>query len=71
MPIVVSRVKLLFVYKLMLDYNVLPISLCLKFGFDNDLHVQNTMVHMYCCGREGIEFARKMFNEMCKRDSVS
>ena len=71
MPIVVPRVKLLCMYKLMLDYNVLPISLCLKFGFDNDLHVPNTIVHMYCSGREWIEFARKVFNEMCKRDSVS
>ncbi|KAJ9184019.1 hypothetical protein P3X46_007803 [Hevea brasiliensis] len=43
----------------------------LKFGFDNDVHVQNTMVHMYCCGRGGIEFARKVFDEMGKMDSVS
>ncbi|KAM7258823.1 hypothetical protein ACFE04_014564 [Oxalis oulophora] len=43
----------------------------LKYGFDDDLHVSNTMVHMYCGCRGGIEFARKMFDEMHKLDSVS
>ncbi|KAK9280479.1 hypothetical protein L1049_014171 [Liquidambar formosana] len=43
----------------------------LKFGFDNDVHVQNTLVHMYCCCRGGIQFARIVFDEMPKLDSVS
>ncbi|CAN6583655.1 unnamed protein product [Malus baccata var. baccata] len=42
-----------------------------KFGFDADVHVCNTMVHMYCCCGGGIEFARKVFDEMPKLDSVS
>lgn len=42
-----------------------------KFGFDDDVHVCNTMVHMYCCCGGGIEFARKVFDEMPKLDSVS
>ncbi|EEF46980.1 pentatricopeptide repeat-containing protein, putative [Ricinus communis] len=91
----VSKGKALCMYKLMLEYDVLPnkftypfvLKACagigylnlgksvhgsvLKFGFDNDVHVQNTMVHMYCCGRDGIEFAREVFDEMCKRDPVS
>ncbi|CAI0415035.1 unnamed protein product [Linum tenue] len=25
----------------------------LKFGFDDDIHVQNTLVHMYCCDTHG------------------
>ncbi|CAK9174231.1 unnamed protein product [Ilex paraguariensis] len=43
----------------------------LKVGFDDDVHVLNTMVHMYgcCCG--GIEFGRKVFDEMPKSDPVS
>ncbi|KAK7320693.1 hypothetical protein VNO77_30397 [Canavalia gladiata] len=43
----------------------------LKFGFEDDLHVQNTMIHMYCCCEEGVEFARKVFDESPKRDSVT
>ncbi|KAA8521554.1 hypothetical protein F0562_012227 [Nyssa sinensis] len=43
----------------------------LKIGFDTDLHVQNTTVHMYCCCGGGIEFARMLFDEMPKLDSVS
>ncbi|CAL5358967.1 unnamed protein product [Camellia sinensis] len=43
----------------------------LKIGFDTDLHVQNTMVHMYCCCGGGLEFARTLFDEMPKPDSVS
>ncbi|XP_065848357.1 pentatricopeptide repeat-containing protein At4g21065-like [Euphorbia lathyris] len=90
-----SKSKSLFMYKLMLQYNVLPnkftfpfvLKACagigdlnlgksvhgsvLKFGFDDDVHVQNTMVHMYFCNIEGIEFARKVFDEMPKLDSVS
>ncbi|CAL2234857.1 unnamed protein product [Prunus armeniaca] len=42
-----------------------------KFGFDDDVHVCNTMVHMYCCCNGGIESARKVFDEMPKLDSVS
>ncbi|KAI6681381.1 hypothetical protein NL676_035262 [Syzygium grande] len=42
-----------------------------KFGFDEDVHVQNTMVHMYSCCGGGIEFARKVFDGMTKLDSVS
>ncbi|KAL0016373.1 hypothetical protein SO802_003442 [Lithocarpus litseifolius] len=42
-----------------------------KFGFDDDVHVQNTMVHMYCCCNGGINYARKVFDEMPKLDSVS
>lgn len=43
----------------------------LKFGFDDDVHVLNTMVHMYCCCDSGIGFARNVFDEMPKLDSVS
>ncbi|XP_061376457.1 pentatricopeptide repeat-containing protein At4g21065-like [Gastrolobium bilobum] len=42
-----------------------------KFGFEDDLHVQNTMIHMYCCSEEGFEFARKVFDESPKTDSVT
>ncbi|XP_027332724.1 pentatricopeptide repeat-containing protein At4g21065-like [Abrus precatorius] len=42
-----------------------------KFGFEDDLHVQNTMVHMYCCCEEGVEFARKVFDGSTKTDSVT
>ncbi|KAK3032406.1 hypothetical protein RJ639_036423 [Escallonia herrerae] len=42
-----------------------------KVGFDDDIHVSNTMVHMYSCCGGGIGFARKVFNEMPKSDSVS
>lgn len=42
-----------------------------KFGFDDDLHVQNTMIHMYCCCNEGVEYARKVFDETPKLDSVT
>ncbi|XP_010250083.1 PREDICTED: pentatricopeptide repeat-containing protein At4g21065-like [Nelumbo nucifera] len=42
-----------------------------KFGFDTDLYVQNTMVHMYACCVGGIEFARKVFDEMPKTSHVS
>ncbi|KAK4600816.1 hypothetical protein RGQ29_010432 [Quercus rubra] len=42
-----------------------------KFGFDDDVHVQNTTVHMYCCCNGGINYARKVFDEMPKLDSVS
>ncbi|KDP33607.1 hypothetical protein JCGZ_07178 [Jatropha curcas] len=90
-----SKVIAIFMYNLMLKYNILPnkftypfvLKACagignlklgksvhgsvLKFGFADDVHVQNTMVHMYCCGKEGTEFARKVFDEMSKLDSVS
>ncbi|CAK8570022.1 unnamed protein product [Lathyrus sativus] len=44
-----------------------------KFGFEDDLHVVNTMIHMYCCceGEEGIEFAEKVFDESSKSDLVT
>ncbi|KAM7459480.1 hypothetical protein LguiA_036474 [Lonicera macranthoides] len=42
-----------------------------KLGFDDDLHVQNTLVHMYFCCGGGVGFARKVFDEMPKLDSVS
>ncbi|XP_010648655.1 pentatricopeptide repeat-containing protein At4g21065-like [Vitis vinifera] len=42
-----------------------------KFGFDDDIFVQNTMVHMYCCCSGGMEFARKLFDEMPKLDPVT
>lgn len=42
-----------------------------KFGFCEDLHVQNTLIHMYCCCNEGVEFARKVFDESPKLDSVT
>ena len=42
-----------------------------KFGFDDDVHVQNTTVHMYCCCNGGINYAQKVFDEMPKLDSVS
>ncbi|KAL5559329.1 hypothetical protein UlMin_035540 [Ulmus minor] len=32
----------------------------LKFGFDEEVHVQNTMIHMYCCCGGGIGDARKV-----------
>ncbi|KAM0065858.1 putative tetratricopeptide-like helical domain superfamily, DYW domain-containing protein [Helianthus debilis subsp. tardiflorus] len=41
-----------------------------KYGFDGDVHVLNTMVHMYCCCG-GVESARVVFDEMPKWDSVS
>ncbi|KAJ6361366.1 hypothetical protein OIU78_001913 [Salix suchowensis] len=45
-----------------------------KFGFGDEVNVQNTLVHMYCCcrgGEGGVEFARKVFDEMSRSDSVS
>ncbi|KAG8381753.1 hypothetical protein BUALT_Bualt05G0005300 [Buddleja alternifolia] len=42
-----------------------------KLGFGDDTHVGNTMIHMYCSCGEGIEFAEKVFDEMCNRNSVS
>lgn len=45
-----------------------------KFGFEEDLHVFNTMIHMYCCcceGEEGVEIAEKVFDESTKLDSVT
>ncbi|CAN1828311.1 Pentatricopeptide repeat-containing protein At2g02980, chloroplastic [Linum perenne] len=43
----------------------------LKLGFDDDVHVRNTLVHMYCCDGEGIDSARKVFDEMPKSDCVT
>ncbi|KAI4316314.1 hypothetical protein L6164_024305 [Bauhinia variegata] len=42
-----------------------------KFGFDDDSHVRNTMIHMYCCCNEGVDSARKMFDDTPKSDSVT
>ncbi|XVF89301.1 hypothetical protein PTKIN_Ptkin19aG0119300 [Pterospermum kingtungense] len=42
----------------------------LKFGFDGNDQVLNTLVHMYCSCNGGIEFGRKVFDEMPKNDSV-
>ncbi|XP_043698966.1 pentatricopeptide repeat-containing protein At4g21065-like [Telopea speciosissima] len=42
-----------------------------KLWFDADLYVQNTMVHMYSCCAGGIEFARKVFDEMPKLNPVT
>lgn len=43
----------------------------IKVGFDNDIHVGNTLVHAYGCCGGGIGFARKVFDEMPEWDSVS
>lgn len=43
----------------------------LKLGFEGDLHVGNTMVHMYGCCEGGIKDARKVFDEMPERSSVT
>lgn len=43
----------------------------LKFQFGDDIHVQNTLVHVYGSCKGGIEFGRKVFDEMSERDSVS
>ncbi|CAL0333053.1 unnamed protein product [Lupinus luteus] len=42
-----------------------------KLGFEDDLHVQNTMIHMYCCCEGEVEFARKVFEGSPKSDSVT
>lgn len=42
----------------------------LKFGFDGNNHVLNTLVHMYCSCKGGIQIGRKLFDEMTKNDSV-
>ena len=45
----------------------------LRFRFGDEVNVHNTLVRMYCCCREegGVEFSRKVLDEMCKLDSVS
>ncbi|KAJ7966166.1 Pentatricopeptide repeat-containing protein [Quillaja saponaria] len=43
----------------------------MKYGFHDEIHVQNTMVHMYCCCGEGVESARKVFDDTSKLDSVT
>ncbi|KAD3337720.1 hypothetical protein E3N88_33240 [Mikania micrantha] len=45
-------------------------GIVVKFGFVGDIHVLNTMVHMYCCCGN-VENAREVFDEMPKCDSVS
>ncbi|KAJ4958450.1 hypothetical protein NE237_025561 [Protea cynaroides] len=42
-----------------------------KLGFDTDLYVQNTMVHMYSSCAGGIKFARMVFDEMPKLNPVT
>lgn len=42
-----------------------------KFGFCGDVHVENTLVHMYGSCRGGICMARKVFDEMSVWDQVS
>ncbi|KAK7260880.1 hypothetical protein RIF29_27179 [Crotalaria pallida] len=42
-----------------------------KLGFEDCLHVQNTMVHMYCYCEGGDGYARKVFDESPKSDSVT
>ncbi|KAL5783136.1 hypothetical protein ACOSP7_008165 [Xanthoceras sorbifolium] len=43
----------------------------IKLRFCDDIHVQNTLVHLYGSCTGGILFARKVFDEMPKRDSIS
>ncbi|KAL6215120.1 hypothetical protein ACLB2K_014551 [Fragaria x ananassa] len=42
-----------------------------KYGFGDDVHVRNTLVHMYCSCGGGVESARKVFDEMPGSDSVA
>jgi pentatricopeptide repeat protein len=44
-----------------------------KFGFEEDVHVMNTLIHMYCCceGDVGFEFAHKVFDDSPKLDTVT
>ncbi|KAK7384724.1 hypothetical protein VNO78_30425 [Psophocarpus tetragonolobus] len=67
-----------FVLKACSGLAILPLGKALhasvvKFGFEDDLHVRNTMVHMYCCCEEGSqpESAQKVFDECPERDSVT
>ncbi|KAL5553980.1 hypothetical protein UlMin_041381 [Ulmus minor] len=42
----------------------------LKFGFDSDVYVNNSLIHFYTsCGN--LDFARKVFDKMCERSIVS
>ncbi|XP_022732209.1 pentatricopeptide repeat-containing protein At4g21065-like [Durio zibethinus] len=64
-----------FVLKACAGIGDLNLGMCvhgslLKFGFDGNNHVLNTLVHMYCSCKGGIEFGRKVFDEMTKEDSV-
>ncbi|XP_031118522.1 pentatricopeptide repeat-containing protein At4g21065-like [Ipomoea triloba] len=45
-------------------------GLVVKLGFGDDRNVLNTLVHMYCCCSGGVEYGRKVFDEMPKWDSV-
>ncbi|KAL1803961.1 hypothetical protein ACET3Z_032608 [Daucus carota] len=41
-----------------------------KMGFEEDVYIQNSLVHFYCeCGE--VEEGRKVFDEMCERNIVS
>lgn len=42
-----------------------------RFGFSDNSHVTNTLVHMYGSYVKGIVFARKLFDNMPKRDPIS
>ncbi|KAL6010169.1 hypothetical protein ACLOJK_000600, partial [Asimina triloba] len=42
----------------------------LKFHFENDLYVRNTLVHAYASCDGGIDFARRVFDGMPKSDPV-
>ncbi|KAL8498627.1 hypothetical protein ACS0TY_021825 [Phlomoides rotata] len=42
-----------------------------KLGLCDDMHVLNSMIHMYCSCENGIMFAEKVFDEMPKINSVS
>eukprot|EP00268_Persea_americana_P057513 TRINITY_DN6897_c0_g2_i2.p1 TRINITY_DN6897_c0_g2~~TRINITY_DN6897_c0_g2_i2.p1 ORF type:complete len:580 (+),score=92.91 TRINITY_DN6897_c0_g2_i2:94-1833(+) len=41
-----------------------------KFGFESDPYVQNTLIHMYASCGDGLEIARKVFDEMPKTEPV-
>ncbi|KAD3337789.1 hypothetical protein E3N88_33310 [Mikania micrantha] len=45
-------------------------GIVVKFGFVGDIHVLNTIVHIYCCCGN-VENTREVFDEMPKCDSVS
>ncbi|XP_047158352.1 pentatricopeptide repeat-containing protein At4g21065-like isoform X2 [Vigna umbellata] len=48
-------------------------SAVVKFGFEEDIHVRNAMIHMYCCCEEGSKpnSAQKVFDESPDRDLVT
>ncbi|KAL3838594.1 hypothetical protein ACJIZ3_023185 [Penstemon smallii] len=46
-------------------------GIVLKYGFSEDTHVSNTMIHTYCSCENGIEYGEKVFDEMSSWSSVS